>query len=264
MVRVKPLVILLIVANLVTFFATGLIRFDGNISAIQQECQELENKLPQLQELHEWAKAAKASIDEPPEADSGQLLGRWNQMAARLGLEISEAAQIAGSVPEIKLAGTGAFSSISTILNNMVSEKAALIKRLRFEKIDEGSWEFEVTVAVRNGPWEYLPTQEKRPVPEAPVNDLTVLNNGKPFAAQAILPVRTPVVKEQIRYIGYFSGDEMPVVIIEVAGKFAVLKCGDTTPGGSVIKMANIEEIQLISKDNTGKEMTWPVKMEKK
>ncbi|MBU1109989.1 MAG: type II secretion system protein M [Candidatus Riflebacteria bacterium] len=264
MVRVKPLTILLIVANLAVFFAAGLISFDGNVLAIQQECQELENKLPQLQELHEWVKAAKASIDGPPAADSGQLLGRWNQMAARLGLEISEAAQIAGSVPEIKLAGTGAFNSISMILNNMASEKAALIKRLRFEKIDKGSWEFEVMVAVRNGPWEYLPTQEKRPAPETPANDITALNSGRPFAAQATSPVRTPVIKEQIRYIGYFSGDEVPAVIIEVAGKFAVLKCGDTTPGGSVIKTANIEEIQLVSKDNAGKETTWTVKMEKK
>ena len=139
-----------------------------------------------------------------------------------------------------------------------------MIKRLRFEKIDEGSWEFEVMVAVRNGPWEYLPTHEKRPAPETPANDITALNSGKPFAAQATLPVRTPAVKEQIRYIGYFSGDELPAVIIEVAGKFAVLKCGDTTPGGSVIKMANIEEIQLVSKDNAGKETTWTVKMEKK
>lgn len=260
----KPLIIVLIVANLAVFFAAGLIRFDGNILAIQQECQELEKKLPQLQELQEWANAAKASIDNPPEADSGQLLGRWNQMAARLGLEISEAAQIAGSVPEIKLAGAGAFNAISMILNNMASEKAALIKRLRFEKIDESSWEFEAVVSVRSGQWEYMPTQEKRPEPETPANDITALNSGKPFAVQAILPVRTPVVKEQIRYIGYFSGDEVPVVIIEVADKFAVLKCGDTTPGGSVIKMANIEEIQLVSKDNAGKETTWTVKMEKK
>jgi hypothetical protein len=76
--------------------------------------------------------------------------------------------------------------------------------------------------------------------------------------------VQTPLVNEQIRYIGYFSGDETPAIIIEVAGKFAVLKCGDTTPGGSVIKMANIEEIQLVSQDNAGKETTWTVKMEKK
>jgi len=264
MVRLNPLAILLIVANLVTFFAAGQIRFDGNILAIQQECQELEKKLPQLQELNKWSQAAKASVDNPPAADSGQLLGRWNQMAARLGLEISEAAQIAGRVPEIKLAGTGAFNSISMILNSMTSEKAALIRRLRFEKIDESSWEFEVVVAVRTGPWEYLPTQEKRPAPEAPANNITVLNSGKPFAAPATPLVLTPVVKEQIRYIGYFSGDEMPAVIIEAAGKFAVLKCGDTTPGGSVIKMANIEEIQLVSKDNAGKETTWSVKMEKK
>jgi len=264
MVRLNSLTIVLIVANLAVFFATGLIRFDGNILAIQQECQELEKKLPQLQELQEWANAAKASIDSPPEADSGQLLGRWNQMAARLGLEISEAAQIAGSVPEIKLAGTGAFNSISMILNNMVSDQAALIKRLKFEKVDETNWEFEVVVAVRNGSWEYLPTLEKRPVPETPANDLAALNSGKPFVAQAIQPVQTPLVNEQIRYIGYFSGDETPAIIIEVAGKFAVLKCGDTTPGGSVIKMANIEEIQLVSKDNAGKETTWTVKMEKK
>ena len=264
MVRVKPLTILLIVANLAAFFAAGLVRFDGNILAVQQECQELEKKLPQLQELHEWAQAAKASIEDPPTADSGQLLGRWNQMAARLELEISEAAQIAGSVPEVKLAGAGAFNSISMILNSMAAEKAALIKRLRFEKTDASSWEFETVVAVRAGPWEYLPTQEKRPAPETPANVITVLNSGRPFAAQAVLPVPAPVAKEQIRYIGYFSGDEMPVVIIETAGKFAVLKCGDTTPGGSVIKMANLEEIQLVSKNSAGKETVWTVKMEKK
>lgn len=264
MVRLNPLVLVMIVANLAVFFAAGQIRFIGDIAAVQQKCQDLEKKLPQLKELHEWAIAAKAGIEAPPTAEAGQLLGKWNQMATRLGLEVKEAAQIAGRVPEIKLAGAGAFNSISTILNNMASEKAALIKRLRFEKIDESSWEFEAVVAVRSGQWEYMPTQEKRPEPATSANDITALNSGKPFAAQATLPVRTPAVKEQIRYIGYFSGNEIPVVIIEVAGKFAVLKCGDTTPGGSVIKMANIEEIQLVSKDNAGKETTWTVKMEKK
>jgi len=54
------------------------------------------------------------------------------------------------------------------------------------------------------------------------------------------------------------------VVIIEAAGRFTVLKCGDTTPGGTIVKMANIEELQLVSKDRDGKETTWTVKMEKK
>jgi len=264
MVRLNPQIIVLLVANLAAFFAAGLIRFDGNIEAIQQECQELEKKLPQLRELHEWAAAAKAGIEEPPTAEAGQLLGRWNQMATRLGLEISEAAQIAGKVPEIKLAGTGNFNEISMILNSMASEKAALIKRLAFERTDDNSWGFEVTVAVRNGPWEYLPTQEKRPVPESAPDNLTTLSSRRPFAASAVVSKPAPVAKEQIRYIGYFSGDKAPVVIIEAAGRFAVLKCGDTTPGGTIIKAASIEELQLVSKDRDGKETTWTVKMEKK
>jgi len=256
--------ILLIVANLAAFFAGGQIGFDGDVSAIQLECQRIEDELPQRQELYEWVSAAKASIDNPPVADSGQLLGRWNQMATRLGLEIGEAAQLGGSVPEIKLTGSGAFNNISMILNAAGAEKAALVKQLSFEKIDESSWEFEAVIAVRSGPWQYLPTQEKRPAPETPANDITALNSGKPFAAQAVMPVEAPVMKEQIRYIGYFSENETPVVILEVSGKFAVLRCGDITPGGSTIKMASVDEIQLGSKDNTGKEITWTVKMEKK
>lgn len=254
----------MILANLVVFFAAGQIRFDGNIAAVQQECQDLEKKLPQLKELHEWAKAAKAGIEKPPIAEAGQLLGRWNQMAARLGLEVSEAAQIAGRVPEIKLAGSGSFNAISTILNSMASEKAALVRRVGFEKTGDSAWDFEVTVAVRNGPWEYFPTQEKRPVPENSQESLLTLSSSKPFATQAVVPVKAPTVKEQIRYIGYFSGDKSPVVIVEIAGKFAVLKCGDVTPGGTTVKAADIEELQLVAKDNDGKETTWTVKMEKK
>lgn len=264
MVRLNHQIIVLLVANLAAFFAAGLVRFDGNIAVIQQECQEFEKKLPQQRELHDWAVAAKAGIEEPPTAEAGQLLGRWNQMAARLGLEISEAAQIAGRVPEIKLAGTGNFNEISMILNSMASEKAALIKRLGFEKTGDNSWEFEVTVAVRNGPWEYLPTQEKRPVPESAPDNLTALSSSRPFAAQTVVTRSAPVAKEQIRYIGYFSGNESSAVIIEVGGRFAVLKCGDTTPGGTTIKSASIEELQLVAKDQNGKETTWTIKMEKK
>lgn len=264
MVKLDSLTILLVVANLVAFFAGGQIGFGGDVSAIQQECQKIEDELPQRQELYEWVSAAKTSLDNPPQADSGQLLGRWNQMAARLGLEIGEAAQLGGGVPEIKLTGSGAFNSISMILNTAGAEKAALVKRLSFEKIDESSWEFETVVAVRSGAWQYLPTQEKRPAPETPANDDTALNSGKPFAALVVRPAQASVMKEQIRYIGYFSENETPVVILEVSGKFAVLRCGDTTPGGSVIQMASVDEIQLGSKDNTGKETTWTIKMEKK
>ncbi|PKK88233.1 MAG: hypothetical protein CVV64_19745 [Candidatus Wallbacteria bacterium HGW-Wallbacteria-1] len=263
MVRLNYYVITLIIANLAVFYAAGHFQFSGNIAAIRQECQELEKKLPQLKELHEWATAAKASIEAPPAADSGQLLGRWNQMTTRLGLEVGEAAQIAGRVPEIKLAGNGEFNAISTVFNNMASEKAAMIKRLTLEK-NGNSWDFEVTVAVRTGPWEYLPTQEKQPAPENTSDNMAALNSGRPFAIQTAVSVSAPAVKEQIRYIGYFSGDKAPVVIIEAAGRFAVLKCGDTTPGGTVVKAANIEELQLVNKDRDGKETTWTVKMEKK
>jgi len=109
------------------------------------------------------------------------------------------------------------------------------------------SWDFEVTVAVRNGPWEYLPTQEKLPLPESASNNVAALSSSRPFAIQAA--VSAPAVKEQIRYIGYFSGDKAPVVIIEAAGRFAVLKCGDTTPGGTVVIPATADELQLVSKD---------------
>ena len=256
-------VVTLIIANLAVFYAAGHFRFSGNIAAIRQECQKLETKLPQLKELHEWATAAKASIEAPPAADSGQLLGRWNQMATRLGLEVGEAAQIAGRISEIKLAGNGEFNAISTVFNNMASEKAAMIKRLTLEKNGNG-WDFEVTVAVRTGPWEYLPTQEKQPVPENTSDNMTTLNSSRPFAVQTIVTRSAPVAKEQIHYIGYFSGNETPVVIIETGGRFAVLKCGDTTPGGTTVKAANVEELQLVGKDRDGKETTWTVKMEKK
>lgn len=264
MVRLNPLTLVLIFANLAVFFAAGQIRFDGNIVAVQHECQDLEKKLPQLKELHEWAIAAKAGIETPPTAETGQLLGKWNQMATRLGLEVGEAAQIAGRVPEIKLAGSGSFKAISMILNSMASEKAALVKRVGFEKTGDGAWDFEVVVAVRNGPWEYFPTQEKRPVPENLPERLMTVSSSKPFATQAVVPVKAPAVKEQIRYIGYFSGDKTPIVIVEIAGKFAVLKCGDVTPSGTTVKAADIEELQLVAKDNDGKETTWTVKMEKK
>jgi hypothetical protein len=87
MVRISNTAIILILANLIAFTAFGLIGFEGDIPVIQKEYQELERKLPLLKEKFNWANEAKACINNPPEADAGQLLGRWTQMASRLGLD---------------------------------------------------------------------------------------------------------------------------------------------------------------------------------
>lgn len=264
MVKLNSLPVLLVIANLTVFFASGFIGFAGDVAIIQKEILELEEKLPQLQEQHEWVQNAKACIVNPPEADAGKLLDRLNQMASRLGLEITEAAQSAGKVPEIKLAGSGTFNNISMILNSATAEKAVLPKNVRLEQTAENAWEFATGIAVRSGPWEYLPTQEKNPAPETVLNDVATINSGKPFAAQVAAQSQAPVIKEQIRYIGYFSEQQTPAVIIESSGKFAVLKCGETTPGGSIIATATAEELQLSRKDSSGKDSVWTVKMEKK
>lgn len=246
------------------FFTAGLIGFDGNITSVQTEIAELEKKLPSLKEQNQWAQAAKNCISDPPEADAGQLLGKWNQMASRLGIEITEAAQNTGRINEVKLAGTGSFNNISLILNNIATQKAALVKRLSLEQNTESIWNFEINVAIRTGPWEYFPTQQKNPVPASIENEITSINSGKPFAAGQIARTATPVAKEQIRYIGYFSEQASPAVILECSGKFAVLKCGETTPGGSVITKASAEELQLSKKESSGIDTVWTVKMEKK
>ncbi|GAB1352439.1 hypothetical protein MASR1M12_11700 [Erysipelotrichia bacterium] len=51
-------------------------------------------------------------------------------------------------------------------------------------------------------------------------------------------------------------------MIIESAGHFAVLKCGEMTPGGAKIRSANADELELVEADGNGKE-TVKVKMEK-
>ncbi len=185
-------------------------------------------------------------------------------MASRIGLEMGEASQVTGKTPEIKLLGSGAFNNITMVLNSIASEKAALVKRIRFEQISDSGWEFETAVAVRNGPWEYFPTQQKTPVPEVITNDFAAINSGKPFAQPKAVQIKAPVTRENIRYIGYFAEQALPAVIIEASGKFAVLKCGEKTPGGSVIKDANADELHLSRTDNGGKETAWTVKMEKK
>jgi hypothetical protein len=264
MVRINLTTGILFVSNLIAFIAFGLIGFDGDVLVIQKECQDLEKQLPQMKEKFNWVTEAKACISNPPEADAGQLLARWTQMASRLGLDMSEAAQNTGKTPEIKLSGNGAFNNISLVLNNIASEKAALVKRIRFEQSDDSNWNFETAIAVRKGPWEYYPTHEKTPVPETVTNEYASINSGKPFASPKVVRAAAPVAKEQIKYIGFFAEGEKPAVIIEASGKFAVLKCGEKTPGGSVIKKANADELYLSKTDNNGKETLWTVKMEKK
>ncbi|MDD2998831.1 MAG: hypothetical protein PHV05_07180 [Candidatus Riflebacteria bacterium] len=246
--------------------AFGTISFDNSdIWSVETECYELEKKIPAIKECFEWANKAKFCISDPPEADAAQLLGRWTQMASRVDLEMTEAAQLSGNPPEIKMSGNGNFNSITMILNNIASEKAALVKKIRLEQIDDAAWEFEIIVAVRNGAWEYFPTQEKTPIPEAVSNEFVTINSGKPFAVvQTCAPVKASVARESIRYIGYFADQATPAVIIETAGKFFVLKCGEKTNAGSVIKNADADELQLAKTDDNGQEIIWAIKMEKK
>jgi hypothetical protein len=60
MVRIDSISAILVLGNLIAFMAFGLIGFDGDISAIQKERQELERQLPLLKEKFNWANEAKA------------------------------------------------------------------------------------------------------------------------------------------------------------------------------------------------------------
>ena len=264
MVGINKTIILLLVANLVAFFASGFIGFSGDVSAAEQEITKLENSLPKLQEQKEWETLADKCLLNPPEADSGQLLGKWSQMATRLGLEMAEAAQTSGKTSEIKLSGSGQFNNISMILNNIGTERAALLKRISLELGSDEKWLFDLNVMVRTGEWEYIPTQQKSPVPEDQSSSFATISPGKPFAESLAKAQPIRHTQENIRYIGYFADQATPAIILESSGKFAVLKCGETTPGGSIIMHANAEELKLGKKDESGKENVWTVKMEKK
>lgn len=182
MVRVNKTIMLLLVANLVTFFASGFIGFSGDVSAVEKEITKLENNLPKLQEQKEWETLADKCLMNPPAADSGQLLGKWSQMAAKLGIEVAEAGQTSGKISEIKLSGSGLFNNISMILNNIGSERAALLKKINLELGSDEKWLFDLNIMVRTGEWEYIPTQQKSPVPEDQNNGLATISQGKPFA----------------------------------------------------------------------------------
>ncbi len=255
--------VLLIAANLTVFAAFGFIGFNGDIDAVRREIVETEKRLPELKQKFEWVEKANACIEMPPDADGAVLLARLTQLCARLGVEIEEAAQLSGRIPELKLRGAGSFNNISTVLNSVIGDKAVLIKHIKFEQADDDRWEFESKIAVRKGEWEYLPTQETSPIPAEFNENYAPIHGGKPFALPRMASPKPVIHKENIRYIGYFASEATASVIIETAGKFAVLNCGDKTPGGSVIKDANADELHL-SMTAGGKETEWIVKMEKK
>jgi len=264
MVRIKPLTTLLVIANLAAFAGGGMLRFDGDIGAVEREIIALEAELPKLKEINAWATRAKQCLENVPEADAGQLLARWSQMAERLGIKLSEAAQDNGRTAAVKLTGNGAINNLTMILNNINAERAALVKRIRLEQPESDDWEFEIVAAVRSGAWEAQGTAEKTPEPAEAGDDNRMINSGRPFAQSVAAQAKPPVMRENIRYIGYFAEQASPAVIIESAGHFAVLKCGEMTPGGAKIRSANADELELVEADGNGKETVRKVKMEKK
>lgn len=254
---------MLIAANLTAFAAFGFIGFNGDIDAIRREIVETEKLLPDLKQKFEWIEKANACIEMPPEADGAALLARLTQLCTRLGVETEEAAQLSGRIPELKLRGAGSFNNISTVLNSVIGDKAVLIKHIKLEQADEERWEFESKIAVRKGEWEYLPTQETSPIPAEFNEYYAPIHSGKPFDLPRTASPKPVIHKENIRYIGFFAAEATASVIIETGGKFAVLNCGDKTPGGSIIKNANADELHL-RMTTGGKETEWIVKMEKK
>ncbi len=263
MVRLSRIKFLLIAANLMAFAAFGFIGFNGDIETVQNEAVETEKLLPDLKKQFEWVEKAKVCIAMPPEADGAALLPRLTQLCSRLGVETEEAAQLSGRIPELKLQGAGSFNNISTVLNSVIGDKAVLIKHIKLEQADEERWEFESKIAVRKGGWEYMPTQESAPIPGDFSENYAPIHGGKPFALPRTASPKPVIHKENIRYIGFFAAEATASVIIETGGKFAVLNCGDKTPGGSIIKNANADELHL-SLIIGGKETEWTVKMEKK
>ncbi|MFZ5951832.1 MAG: hypothetical protein ACOYXC_14065 [Candidatus Rifleibacteriota bacterium] len=263
MVRLNGTTALLIAANLAAFAVFGFIGFNGDIDAIRNEIFQTENLLPNLKQQFEWIEKANACIEKPPEADGAALLANLTRLCTRLGVETEEAAQLSGRIPELKLRGSGSFNNISMVLNSVIGDKAVLIKHLKLEQADEERWEFESRIAVRKGEWEYLPTQETSPIPAEFNENYAPIHGGKPFALSRMASPKPEIHKENIRYIGFFAAEATASVIIETGGKFAVLNCGDKTPGGAVITGANADELHL-SMTTGDKETEWVVKMEKK
>ncbi|MGM0601506.1 MAG: hypothetical protein ACQETH_16965 [Candidatus Rifleibacteriota bacterium] len=265
MVKINSSVIILLIANLALFIASGTISFDGNIEEINQKINELKKQLPELKEKYEWAEKAENCLIDPPGTDSGKLLAKWTRMASRLGLQMDEASQNSGKISGIELSGSGSFNRITMVLNNIAAEKAALAERIRLVSLSGQSWEFSAEISVRNGPWKYSAhSSDKLPVPAKISNNFSPIRSGKPFAQTMTMPKRQNSRKERIRYIGFFKDNATPTVIIETSGRFLVLECGEKTPNGSLIEKADVEAMNLSHKDNSGQIERWTVKMEKK
>lgn len=260
MVRLNSGLIGLIIANLLVATVGYFIEMPVGLEKMKVRISEIQQKLPDMREENAWIRKAEACLEAPPSADGNQCLTSWRTFGERIGIEFRESSNNGGEPTRLSFKGTGSYSNVSMFLNRVGSEKAALIKKLSINLVDKDLWELEVIIDVRRGPWKNAGIQREKPEFEETDFSVPILGTRNLYEVQRKKVVQ-PTIRERISYVGFFSGDKEPTLILEINGRSYLLKPGQKTPGGAVVKEADSEKV--IFAQGAGKETLWTVNMKK-
>jgi hypothetical protein len=258
--RITLLLLTLILSNLGFWLLTKTDVPAENGVTLQEAVFALEKELPGQEAFAQWAQHSRAGLNASPPEDAGRFLTRIQALAVAWKFSIQETAQIGNNPVRIILSGVSSYKSAAQLLGEIGRNPAVLVDSLSLIGQDDFRVATRLEMTVRTGPFRGTSPAKDR-LDLIPGGN-TVLSLGRTDLFGREAPVAKPAPgMPRIRYLGFYSGKDRTIGIIEENLKVILAQPGDRTPSGLNINRITPEYVEI--QPTRERENAWKIPLEK-
>jgi len=256
--RVTSYIIVLILANLLFWSWSGIEPIKVNKEQLKNNIKKAETDLKQRIYSDNWSRTARKALSNIRVSYPTEILDKLRSIANNKGFEITQAVNRGGIPSIISISGIGSYTAFGALLNELSRNIAVHVDMVSVEKTDEGIVNASLEASVKSNIWSQNRIEGEFPELGTMVMKYQGVGLRNLFGSY-MPPSKPSMTRPNIKYLGYYSGQSTPTIILEERLRPVLIKVGEKTPGGSVLTEANNNQIKVT--DKRGK--IWIFKMKK-
>jgi len=224
---------------------------------LRRRIVELEGTLPGKKQVAAWAARVQTALEIPPTDSPVAALARLLAIGGAAGFEFGEIAQQGENPWDLTFAGHGSYRAVAALLNELERSPAIRTNRIKLEETDDRRVETHIEAVIRSGPWTGK-AAEGLPEPGSTTVPVPALGTQDLFGIESVTEAPQET-RPATRFLGMYSGEGTPTVILEEDGTTALVPVGERTPAGNRVIAAQDDSVDLQDERGT----SWKVFMEK-
>ncbi|MBF0409506.1 MAG: hypothetical protein HQM10_19355 [Candidatus Riflebacteria bacterium] len=246
--RVKIIFFLLILENI--FIGLMFPEIESHkIIEMSAVINSLKVDIAKLERVSLWMKEAKKMLDNSPGDDPVAVLDDVSKKALNEGLEISETRNLGGVPARITFKATGKYPAAARIIFELEKRTAVSLDFAEILSSGSGRAEISVEASVRSGQWESTSSKDSMPAHEKPGELNFPIPGRKDLFEEFHETINEYHDSTQIKYQGFYFGNNRKIVIIGEKGKNSLYLVGETTLSDQKIISADEDKLELLGSD---------------